>query len=393
MCFAQFEVCFVLKSNLGVIKIYFHTAKFKGGKDNCCVVFWLAKISTKTGWLFYMKYVQDIAHLNIWFHNFSGNKVFFLVDENTHEHCLPNVIANLPDLKEYEILEVEPGEETKSIEVAANLWMSLAELGAERTDVIVNVGGGVVTDLGGFIASTFKRGMPFINVPTSLLAMIDAAQGGKTGIDLGGAKNLVGTFTDAELIFLEASFLKTLPDLQLRSGFAEMMKHGLIADKNHWRNACISYPKINEELIATSAEIKQSIVDEDPKEKGLRKLLNFGHTVGHAIESFMLQNELPILHGEAIAAGMLVEAELSKSLCGLSDEEFSEITLQIDGVFERLPLLSENIDAILEWLKFDKKNKSGELRFSLLEKIGKGVYDIAVPMSDVQVAMSNYISK
>ena len=134
-------------------------------------------------------------------------------------------------------------------------------------------------------------------------------------------------------------------------------------------------------------------MDEDPKEKGLRKLLNFGHTVGHAIESFMLQNELPILHGEAIAAGMLVEAELSKSFCGFSDEEFSEITLQIDGVFERLPLLSENIDAILEWLKFDKKNKSGELRFSLLEKIGKGVYDIAVPMSDVQVAMSNYISK
>lgn len=277
--------------------------------------------------------------------------------------------------------------------MAANLWISLAELGAERTDVLINVGGGVVTDLGGFIASTYKRGMPFINIPTSLLAMVDAAQGGKTGIDLGGAKNLVGTFTDAELIYLEASFLETLPDVQLRSGFAEMLKHGLIADKQHWLNACKAYPEINEELIATSAEIKQSIVDEDPKEKGVRKLLNFGHTVGHAIESFMLQKELPILHGEAIAAGMLIEAELSKSHCQLSEENFTEIKTEIDKVFPRLPILNENIDEVLEWLKFDKKNKNGELRFSLLEKIGKGVCNISVPVSEIRKALLNYISK
>ena len=337
-----------------------------------------------------MKYIQNIDLLNTWIEKFEGNKVFFLVDENTHEHCLPNVIGNLPDLKEYEILEVEPGEETKAIEIAAHLWMSLAELGAERTDVLINVGGGVVTDLGGFIASTYKRGMPFINIPTSLLAMVDAAQGGKTGVDLGGAKNLVGTFTDAELIYLNASFLETLPDLELCSGFAEMLKHGLIADENHWKNACNAFPKIDEELIATSAEIKQNIVDEDPKENGVRKLLNFGHTVGHALESYILNRELPILHGEAVAAGMIVEAELSKAYCQLSEEEFIDIESQIDKVFFRLPILEENIDEVLEWLKFDKKNKNGELRFSLLEKIGKGVYDVSIPISDVKTALLNY---
>lgn len=340
-----------------------------------------------------MKYVQDIDNINTWLQKFKGNKVFFLVDENTHEYCLPNIISNLPDLKEYEILEVEPGEESKAIEVAANLWMSLAELGAERTDVIINVGGGVVTDLGGFIASTYKRGMSFINVPTSLLAMVDAAQGGKTGIDLGGAKNLVGTFTEAELIYLNAEFLETLPNVQLRSGFAEMLKHGLIADENHWVSARKAYPEITEELIATSAEIKQSIVDEDPKEKGVRKLLNFGHTVGHALESFMLQKQLPILHGEAIAAGMLIEAELSKTYCQLSEKAFEEIQTQIDKVFPRLPLLKENIEGILEWLKFDKKNKNGELRFSLLEKIGQGAYDISIPVSDIENALLTYIAE
>jgi len=353
----------------------------------------LLKYQVKQVGFSFMKYVQDIDNINTWLQKFKGNKVFFLVDENTHEYCLPNIISNLPDLKEYEILEVEPGEETKAIEVAANLWMSLAELGAERTDVLINVGGGVVTDLGGFIASTYKRGMSFINVPTSLLAMVDAAQGGKTGIDLGGAKNLVGTFTHAELIYLDASFLETLPDVQLRSGFAEMLKHGLIADKNHWDNASKSYPVITEELIATSAEIKQSIVDEDPKEKGVRKLLNFGHTVGHAIESYLLQKELPILHGEAIAAGMLIEAELSKQYCQLPEQEFEEIVIQIDKVFTRLPILEENIDDILEWLKFDKKNKGGELRFGLLEKIGQGVFDISIAVSVIKTALLNYIPK
>ena len=338
-----------------------------------------------------MKYIQDIEKLNPWLQSFKGNKVFFLVDENTHEHCLPIVIANLPDLGEYEILEVEPGEETKAIEVAANLWMSMAELGAERTDVLINVGGGVVTDLGGFIASTYKRGMPFINIPTSLLAMVDAAQGGKTGIDLGGIKNLVGTFTDAELIYLNAEFLETLPEIHLRSGLAEMLKHGLIADKDHWEKSMKGFPTITSGLIATSAEIKQSIVDEDPREKGQRKLLNFGHTVGHAIESFLLHKEIPILHGEAVAAGLIIEADLSRKYSGLSDAEYEEVKAQIDSIYARLPLSKANTEDVLEWLKYDKKNQNGELRFSLLKGIGRGVYDIPVPVKDVKEALLNYI--
>ena len=340
-----------------------------------------------------MNFTQNIENLNSWLQDFKGQKVFFLVDENTHEHCLPPLLGSLPNLLEYEILEVEPGEETKSLEIAANLWLSLAELGAERSDVIINVGGGVVTDLGGFIASTYKRGIPFINVPTSLLAMVDAAHGGKTGIDLAGAKNLVGTFVNSELCYLEGAFLETLPKAHLKSGFAELLKHGLIADRLHWEEACRSYPEISGEMIERSASIKMKIVESDPFEKGARKLLNFGHTVGHAIESFLLDKGLPILHGEAVAVGMLIEANLSVRFTQLGQEDFEEISQRLDAIYPRLPLLKQNVDGILKWLKFDKKNTNGELQLSLLRNIGEGVYNISLSEKEVKSAILNYIKQ
>jgi len=339
-----------------------------------------------------MKLISNTAELNQLILILNPNKIFFLVDENTHEHCLPLLLADLPDLGEYEILEIEPGEENKSLEVAANLWLSLAELGTERNDVLINVGGGVVTDLGGFVAATYKRGMPFINVPTSLLAMVDAAHGGKTGIDLANAKNLIGLIVNANAVYSQASFLETLPKNQLKSGFAEMLKHGLIADAQHWENALESFPTITEELINRSAEIKLEIVAQDPTEKGKRKLLNFGHTLGHAIESYLLENERPILHGEAVAAGVIIEADLSRNFAQLSNNDFVEIEKKIDSIFSRISLQSTEIDEILAWLKFDKKNKGGKNKFTLLNSIGSAVYDVEIGLDDVKLGLQNYLA-
>ena len=335
--------------------------------------------------------VNNIEALNNWIKNSNANKVFFMVDENTHEYCLPLVLPDLPDLPEFEILEVEPGEESKTLEVAANLWVSLLELEAERNDLIINIGGGVDTDLGGFVASTYKRGMRFANVPTSLLAMVDAALGGKTGIDFGGAKNMIGTFADADIIYSDAEFLKTLPENQLKSGFAEMLKHGLIADELHWKEAVSTFPNITSEIIKASAEIKLNIVANDPKEKGERKLLNFGHTIGHAFESFLISKELPILHGEAIAAGMIMESFLSTEFSDLSKESYQEIESTIGSLFTRIPLMPGHIDEVMEWLKFDKKNEAGVLKFSLLKEIGEGVYNIEIPLGEVKKAILNYL--
>lgn len=338
-----------------------------------------------------MIYTQHIDYLNNWLKQSGASKVFFLVDENTHEHCLPQVLADLPDLEEYEILEIEPGEENKVLEVAANLWLSLAEMKAERRDVIVNVGGGVVTDLGGFIASTYKRGIQFLNIPTSLLAMVDAAHGGKTGIDFGGIKNVVGTFSDPQMIYSHVDFLKTLPKQHLKSGLAEMLKHGLIADAEHWNHVLKHKEDLTNQLILDSAEIKMGIVAEDPHEKGKRKLLNFGHTVGHAFESYLLQKEVPILHGEAVAAGMIVETLISIEMASLSLEDAQEIVDSLGDIYSHLPIPAKAIDEIMEWMMHDKKNVGGALRFSLLESIGKSVFDVEVKPEIAKSAILQYL--
>lgn len=316
----------------------------------------------------------NFTALNVWVRERNPSKIFILVDENTHTHCLPLFLANLETTAPFEILEIEPGEEMKSIASATMLWEILLEYEADRNAVMINLGGGVITDLGGFVSSTFKRGIDFVHIPTTLLAMVDASIGGKTGIDLGIAKNMVGTFSSVKGVFIEPGFLKTLPDEELMSGFAEMLKHGLIADEKHWKSL-VSLSELNHEglspFILDSVQIKKSIVERDPKEKNERKLLNFGHTIGHAIESFHLQKGKPILHGFAVAMGMYWEAKLAYRAHILSAQDFSEVE---DRLFRLYPFIAGSelsLDTLLPLMRLDKKNQSEKIGFIALEKIGK----------------------
>ena len=227
---------------------------------------------------------HTFSQLNEFIYQLNPSKLFILCDENTHEYCLPILLPNMEINCPFEIIEIEAGEEMKTIETATQLWEILTEFEADRKALLLNLGGGVITDLGGFVASTYKRGIKFINLPTSLLGMCDASIGGKTGIDHQFIKNIVGTFALPERIFVFSNFLKTLPFRELKSGFAEMMKHGLIADKKHWDDL-INLPEISVEHIQphieTSMKIKENIVHIDYQEKNIRKVLNFGHTIGH----------------------------------------------------------------------------------------------------------------
>ncbi|MCC6690576.1 MAG: 3-dehydroquinate synthase, partial [Bacteroidia bacterium] len=240
---------------------------------------------------------------------------FILVDQNTIVHCLPYLIAEVKSLKNAEIIEIESGEQNKNIKVCIELWKVLGEYQANRKSVIINLGGGVICDIGGFVASTFKRGIEFINIPTTLLAQVDASVGGKTGIDFNNFKNEIGVFNNPSAVIVNPYFLKTLSKKEYLSGFAEIIKHALIADLAYWEK--ILKTELSDEvgiaeLVKQSIAIKRKVVESDPHEKGLRKILNFGHTIGHALESYFLEkNESIVLHGEAVAAGMICEAYLS----------------------------------------------------------------------------------
>ena len=254
--------------------------------------------------------------------------VFILVDENTHELCLPNFMAEINGDYQFEIIEIESGEINKNIETCVGVWEALSELGADRKSVMINLGGGVLTDMGGFIASTFKRGIDFINVPTTLLSMVDASVGGKTGIDLGALKNQIGIINQPVMVLVIPDFLDTLENRQVISGFAEMLKHGLIQSNSYWE--ALKEANSLEDMkkhILTSIQIKNEVVLQDPTEQNIRKILNYGHTLGHAIESYFLESESKemLLHGEAIAVGMILEGYLSHKLLGLSEQSLNDI--------------------------------------------------------------------
>ena len=309
----------------------------------------------------------------------SGCSFFILVDENTHQNCLPQLITNIEALISAEIIEIDSGEENKTLETCIQLWETLTELGADRHSVLINLGGGVITDMGGFVAATYKRGIRFYNIPTTLLAQVDASTGSKTGVDLGGLKNQVGVFADPQAVYINPGFLRTLPNEQLQSGFGEIIKHALIADKSYWTliKRAFYYEVENwGNLIKPSLNIKSSIVIKDPTERGPRKLLNFGHTIGHALETYALENNRPLLHGQAVAMGMLAEAWLSTQLTGLSEDEFKEIQIVILSNFDIFQFEESNFERIIELMGHDKKNVSGQIRLTLLNQIGKGVYDI-----------------
>ena len=321
--------------------------------------------------------------------------VFIITDSNTSQYCLPNFLARLATTIPIEIVEIEPGEENKSVETCTEVWYALTDLGADRKSLIINLGGGVVTDLGGFVASLFKRGVDFINVPTSLLAMVDASVGGKTGVDLGSLKNQVGVISNPKAVLIDPDFLETLPAEQMRSGLAEMYKHGLIADRGYWNNLIDLSDLTTDDLanlIRRSIEIKNSIVTLDPNEKGERKTLNFGHTIGHAIESYFLENESrkTLLHGEAIAIGMVLESYLSLQKGMLSIVEYREIKSVINAFFDRTNFTPLDVEAIVKLLVHDKKNQFGRVQFVLLEGIGKAKFDQVVENDLIYSAFEDY---
>lgn len=332
------------------------------------------------------------AALNLHLSKNNYSKIFVLVDENTEAHCLPIFEPMFKEVGIDAVFTIKPGEEYKNIETCTRLWENLSNHGGDRKSLLINLGGGVVTDLGGFVASTFKRGIDFINVPTTLLAMVDASIGGKTGVDLGVLKNQIGVINQPQMILVFPDFLDTLNNRQTCSGFAEMLKHGLIKDQAYWaalKDIGLSEVKGH---IEKSVVLKNEVVQADPTEQGIRKILNFGHTVGHAIESYFLENpdRKALLHGEAIAIGMVVEAYFSHVLTGLSKVALQEIKQTFERHFEKVEFNKTDIEVILDLLKHDKKNSHGNINYVLLKAIGKAVADIKVPTSLFDEAFAYY---
>ncbi len=302
---------------------------------------------------------------------FSSAQKIIIVDENTHDYCLEYILTNFEELNEAEVIMLPAGEQNKVMEVCFQVWQALTEYEINRNGLVINLGGGVVTDMGGFIASVFKRGLKFVNIPTSLLAMVDASVGGKTGIDLGPHKNQLGVFAFPELVICDPLFLSTLPKEEFLSGKAEMLKHGLIADAEHWKKSIsLSQESITSQDIEHSVAIKQKIVAADPFEKNIRKALNFGHTIGHAIEGYLL-SKAPHPHGYCIAWGMVAESYLSHQQNILSAVEYEEIKSSISKLYPKLPLEEQCIPELLHLMRHDKKNSQADsINFTLLERIG-----------------------
>ncbi|MCK0159509.1 3-dehydroquinate synthase [Allomuricauda sp. F6463D] len=320
------------------------------------------------------------------------SKIFLLVDENTKEHCLP-IFDKIFNGSVDSMLEIPSGEENKNIQTCLQLWEGLSNLDGDRKSLLINLGGGVLTDMGGFVASTFKRGIDFINIPTTLLSMVDASIGGKTGVDLGALKNQIGVINQPQMVLIFPEFIKTLDPRQTKSGYAEMLKHGLIMDKNYWKDLTEEHNFTDPSCIQRSIAIKNEVVLQDPTEKGLRKILNFGHTLGHAIESYCLENQdkRTLFHGEAIAVGMILEGYLSHELRGLSKLALDEIKKGFLTHFDKENFTYSDIHAILQLLKYDKKNSHGNVNFVLLQAIGEAVTDIEIPEELFQKAFAYYM--
>lgn len=341
----------------------------------------------------YEVHINELAKaaLNQHVANRTYSKIFLLVDENTKKYCLP-VLKEIFDGPVDSILEIQSGEENKHIQTCLQIWEDLSNLDGDRKSLLINLGGGVLTDMGGFVASTFKRGIDFINIPTTLLAMVDASIGGKTGVDLGSLKNQIGVINQPQMVLIFPEFLKTLDPRQIKSGYAEMLKHGLIKDEVYWQDLINKSNFTDASCIQRSIAIKNEVVLQDPTEQGLRKILNFGHTLGHAIESYCLENHdrKTLLHGEAIAIGMILEGYLSHELRGLSKLSLDEIKKSFLRFFDKVDFTDEDIDSILQLLKYDKKNSHGNVNFVLLQAIGEAVIDIEVPEELFQKAFAYY---
>ncbi|MGJ5640965.1 3-dehydroquinate synthase [Formosa sp. S-31] len=353
----------------------------------------MTSIETKTNKIHFS--VSGYKSINNYITESNPSIIFILVDENTHNYCLSPFMATLETDKQIEVVEIESGEVNKTIDTCVGVWNALSELGADRKSLIINLGGGVLTDLGGFVASTFKRGIPFINIPTTLLSMVDASIGGKTGVDLGTLKNQIGVINTPQMVIIDTAYLSTLPQNEMRSGLAEMLKHGLIQDRDYWNKFKeLSRLDLNnlDALIYDSILIKKHVVDIDPNENGLRKTLNYGHTLGHAIESYFLSHpeKNSLLHGEAIAIGMILASYISTKLTNLSEADFNEIKDLILDVYDHVVIEPEDFEPIIDLLKYDKKNAHGNIYFVLLEDIGKTKIDCTVSNDLIIEALNMY---
>lgn len=304
-----------------------------------------------------------------------------LVDENTERHCLP--LLELED--NILIIKIQSGEKHKNLETCASIWQQLTDASFDRKSLLINLGGGVIGDMGGFCAKTYKRGIKFINIPTTLLAQVDACVGGKLGIDFNGLKNHIGLFSEPEAVIIHDGFLATLPLREQKSGFAEIIKHHLIADINGWGKLITShFEEINwSVLINHSIEIKQFVVSKDPLETGLRKVLNFGHTIGHAIESAFLNSSALLLHGEAIALGMICEAHISYQKGLIDIDSLEQIRIFIQNHYNILNISADRRKEIVELMRHDKKNSSNKILCVLLDKIGKAIWDIEISEDEI----------
>jgi 3-dehydroquinate synthase len=323
------------------------------------------------------------------------SKIIILVDNNTKRYCLPLIIDEFDEPNNFEIIEIESGEENKNIKTCIQLWSILSQKNADRKSLLINLGGGVIGDIGGFVASTFKRGIHFINIPTTLLAMVDASIGGKTGVDLDNIKNIIGVFKEPQAVFINLNFLKTLPQRQILSGFAEIIKHGLIANKTYWNTITKSSLSDNSQLnilIKESINIKNNIVKKDPFEKDLRKILNFGHTIGHAIETFALNNSNTdyLLHGEAIAIGLICETFLSTKYLEFDTKDLNSIANFIKSKYNYYHINQSNYPKLIEIMIKDKKNHDDKINFTLIKSIGMPEINIYCSISDIYMALDYY---
>ena len=321
------------------------------------------------------------------------SQIFVLVDEQTEMHCLFQAIDSIQ--RPFKTITIDSGERNKNIDTCKQVWAKLVENRADRKSLLINLGGGVIGDLGGFCAGTYMRGISFIQMPTTLLSQVDASVGGKLGVDFDGYKNMVGLFQDPAAVIINTTFLKTLPYKELLSGFAELLKHGLIANKKIWEELS-AYEDITdldfERIVYESVKIKKQVTEMDPTEKGIRKILNFGHTIGHAVETLSFMTDRPLLHGEAIAIGIVQESFLAKEKGFLSLEEYLYIKKSIKRLYGDKSKSLPEVEKIITVMELDKKNINGQIQFSLLEKVGKANFNQTVDAELIHLALQDYLS-
>ncbi|MGY6558315.1 MAG: 3-dehydroquinate synthase [Nitritalea sp.] len=341
-----------------------------------------------------VSFTTDIrSHLREALEQLSFSSLAVLCDTNTHAACYPLVAEVLPP---HAVFAFSAGEQQKHLQTCMEIWRWMTEQQLDRQSLLLNIGGGVTGDMGGFCAATYKRGIRFLNVPTSLLAQVDASVGGKLGVDFMGFKNHLGVFSDPESVLIDATFLSSLPERELRSGFAEIIKHGLIQDAAYFQSLSSRSDWKAQDwpaLIQHSVAIKQAVVQEDPKEKGLRRILNFGHTVGHAVESHFLETAQPLLHGEAIALGMIAEAFLSWKHTGLPEEALHLITRYLLDVFGKVALPLQEFPQLLERCLQDKKNAGSTIQLALLADIGTALPQVPLTLAEVEESLHYYVAQ